>query len=293
MGIKQDDKMRQKGQRSRRRRRNSSNRLSLEHVFSHRNLLQNPKVIRRQEFQGTEYQTLHTGGFLRLCTLRCRMYWCQQNTLQHTSADWKLHFSVHWEDLGLAWDCVAAQFLKHQLQFGMKVIYMEKQLWPSTQRGREITVYIYKHDSHYDSAMEGMPYTAKEVADMQLGEQFEIESERLCKFITDTENALEVHQVRTAGCADGDYALGKYVSVRNEAFTLQQIKQPSDGRTVQTHLMPPNESGWNAAGHALPTQLSQLQQRGKHNAVYKVLMLCAVICVAILFSVLAWTDKPI
>ena len=141
--------------------------------------------------------------------------------------------------------------------------------------------------------MEGMPYTAKEIADMQLGEQFETDSERLCKFITDTENALEAHQVRTAGCADGDYALGKYVSVRNEAFTLQQIEQPSDGRSVQTHLMPPNESGWNAAGHVLPTQLPQLQQRSKYNAGYKVLMLCAVICAATLLSALAWSDEPI
>ena len=145
-----------------------------------------------------------------------------------------------------------------------------------------------QHDARYDSAMDGMPYTAKEVADMRLAEQFEMDSERLCKFIADTEHALEVHQVRTAGCAEGDYALGKYVSIRDEAFTLQQIQKPSDGRIVQMHLMPLNESGWNAAGHALPTQLPQLQQRSRYGTVYKVHILCAVICVAISLLALVW-----
>ena len=42
------------------------------------------------------------------------------------------------------------------------------------------------------------------------------------------------------GCADGDMALGPYASLRNEAFTIQRVKQPSDGRWVQMALMPPN-----------------------------------------------------
>lgn len=71
--------MKQKGQRRRRRRRRISfNRLSLEHVFSHRNLLQHPKAIRRQEFQGTEYQTLHTGGSLHFSAVSLGSHRCGQ-----------------------------------------------------------------------------------------------------------------------------------------------------------------------------------------------------------------------
>merc|ERR1711907_117729 len=130
-------------------RRKLSDRLSSHHIFAHRKLLERPKEIRNRNINGINYETLHTGGFLRLCTLRCRMYWCEQNTRAHQTPDWKLHFGVQHTDLEVGWDVVAAQFLKHRMCFGMKVIYMEEGLWPKCQRGREITVYIYQHFSEY------------------------------------------------------------------------------------------------------------------------------------------------
>ena len=77
-------------------------------------VMADPKRSRRHQarsFRTTTYETFHTGGFLRLCTERGRIYWVAQNELEHTTPDWKLHFSVHPDDVPRAWDVVVPLYL--------------------------------------------------------------------------------------------------------------------------------------------------------------------------------------
>eukprot|EP01043_Picozoa_sp_COSAG02_P080010 COSAG02_NODE_18813_length_917_cov_1.282396_1_plen_138_part_10 len=91
-------------------------------------------------YRTTEYHVLHTGGFLRLCTMRGRMYWLAQNQTGHITPDWKLHFSVELQDIPQAWDLLAALFLERGCEVGMKATYAhlrDESYWSSAQRGRE------------------------------------------------------------------------------------------------------------------------------------------------------------
>lgn len=161
---------------------------------------------------------------------------------------------------------------------------MPQNLWPEKQHGREITVYIYTHDDRYCAAMDGLPYTAHEVTQMRLTKEFEIGSDRLWHFVRDCEASLAAHAVRRAGCASGDKSLGAYASIRNEAFTIQRVKQPSDGRLVQMALMPSNADGWNAAADRVPMALDQCEGRDKVrvSGLLRFCMFC------ILFALLAY-----
>eukprot|EP00300_Choanocystis_sp_HF-7_P025364 c27163_g1_i1.p1 GENE.c27163_g1_i1~~c27163_g1_i1.p1 ORF type:complete len:284 (-),score=31.36 c27163_g1_i1:79-849(-) len=217
--------------------------LPSDHIFSHANLMVNPKEAREATFNDIRYETLHTGGFLRLCTLQCRVYWCEQNVYLHCPPDWKIHFSVAHEDLAVAWDIVAHQFIAHKFQSGMKVTYAEPESWPEMQRGREITVYIYRHDERY-SKSEVPP-------NLRLTPDLEQTSEQIWSFIRDCERALHGHGIRSRGCAGGDRPLGKYASLRNEAYVMTRYVQV-DGLPVTEPMMPTNKAGWNATRHKCP-----------------------------------------
>lgn len=99
-------------------------------------------------YKTMEYHVLHTGGFVRLCTHRGRSYWNAQNESGHVTPDWKLHFSTHLDDVGKAWDILAALFLEMKAEIGLKAVLHKKgteqgDRWSEVQRGRELTVYIY------------------------------------------------------------------------------------------------------------------------------------------------------
>lgn len=193
------------------------------------------------EHRHKNYHILHTGGFMRCATDEGRSYWCCQNELQHLSADWKLHFSVSLDQLDLAWDEVVSIFLRMECPIGMKVSYMKPEEWSPSQRGRELTVYIYSHDPRYTSKMFAF------LPSHPLGPHLEWPAEKWLTFIAEAEQALESAGVRSRGIADGDFPLGKYASIRNEAFV-------PDGKKDMVY--PPNEAGWNGAGHMCPLPLS-------------------------------------
>lgn len=111
--------------------------------FSWAEIEHEPKVQRcciGRSFRSTEYEILHTGGFVRLCTERGRVYWLAQNENDHRLPDWKIHFSVHLADIPRAWNILTDLFLKEACDFGMKAVAGEAfDSWPPEQRGREIT----------------------------------------------------------------------------------------------------------------------------------------------------------
>lgn len=224
-----------------------------------------PKVIRsclHRDFRTTEYEILHTGGFVRLCTDRGRVYWSCQNENDHTIPDWKIHFSVDIEDVPAAWNIITAIFLEKGCDFGMKAVAGEAlESWPEKQRGREITVYIFQHDQAYEG---GGPMvdlcSAGSEHHFWLGPEFERDSEFWFQFIDVAESALAAAGVRSRGVAAGDLPLGRYASIRNEAFVVE----PDQG-----HLpgYPSNAAGWNAAGHRCPLAISALDQLKAQSAV--------------------------
>jgi hypothetical protein len=67
---------------------------------------------------------------------------------------------------------------------------------------------------------------------------------------TQVERVLLNYGVESNGCAEGDYPLGKYVSLRNEAFVRDH-----SGNSIY----PPNKEGWNPLRHPLPIDLKRFR----------------------------------
>jgi len=229
---------------------------------------QEPKVLRsciRRCFRSTEYEILHTGGFLRLCTQRGRVYWLAQNEHDHRLPDWKLHFSVELRHVPKAWDVISELFMLKACDFGMKAVAGEAfENWPERQRGRELTVYIFQHHAAYADGGPMMGSCPGQEHEFWLGPEFERESFFWADFVQDAEKKLAAAGVRSRGVADGDFPLGKYASIRNEAFVLDASKN---------FVYPPNIDGWNAAAHHCPLQLS-LMQRLRHRSILVYMMAC-------------------
>ncbi len=120
------------------------------HPFCWERIMSDPKgdhgmvEVRGSWYKTMQYEVLHTGGFLRLYTLRGRMYWNAQNESEHTTPDWKLHFSCELADIGRAWNIIAALFIDMRAEIGMKATVLGSESWSPGQRGREITVYMFR-----------------------------------------------------------------------------------------------------------------------------------------------------
>lgn len=224
-------------------------------IFSHSEIMKDPKRVgRKLKIGGRELEVLHTGGFLRLYHIRCRVYWLAQNTQEHVTPDWKIHFSVDLNHREKAWDILAALFIESGFETGMKVTYAPEQQWSEKQRGREFTVYVYKYVPEYGKG----PDPSR--PEWELGKRHEVHCRDWEEFIVRAEMALLRNEIGCRGCADGDLHLGRYASLRNEAYILV-TKAGDSGREVITHEMPPNSRGWNAAGHRCPLDFVRIQKR--------------------------------
>lgn len=142
--------------------------------------------------------------------------------------------------------------------FGMKAVAGEAlETWPEKQRGRELTVYIFQHHEAYAGGGPMMGLCPGQEHEFWLGPEFERESLFWAGFVQVAENKLADAGVRSRGVADGDFPLGEYASLRNEAFVLDSSRE---------FVYPPNCVGWNAAGHCCPLQLS-LSQHIRHRSI--------------------------
>jgi len=216
--------------------------LPADHPFAFKTIIKDLKNMPDVEVNNVRYGMLHTGGFTRVSTDKCRLYWIAQNTTEHTTPDWKFHVSVHPNDLPRAWDLVVNCFLESGL-FGMKMcLYSaENQFghWSVKQNGREITVYIYIHDTSYDTFY-------CEDKSMMLSTKDELAEEQLHEFVSNVASVLDWNSVQTNGLADGDRRINHYVSIRNEAFV----------KIGKELCYPPNDYGWNACKHHCPIQIA-------------------------------------
>lgn len=236
------------------------------HPFCWNTIEEEPKVQRSclvRAHKTMQYEILHTGGFLRLCTERGRVYWLAQNMYDHRTPDWKIHFSVLPRHVPRAWDLLSRFFMDKACDFGMKAVSADAlDQWPDSQRGRELTVYIFQYDQRYADGGPMMdccpPGTEHRFF---LGPEFQREGDFWTEFIVEASNVLVHAKIESnGGIADGDLPLGgPYASLRNEAFVLA-----SDERAEvmgMTYVYPPNSAGWNAAGHIPPMAVPNVLQR--------------------------------
>mmetsp|Transcript_38004 Transcript_38004/g.98357 ORF Transcript_38004/g.98357 Transcript_38004/m.98357 type:complete len:282 (-) Transcript_38004:125-970(-) len=230
------------------------------HPFEWEAIERDPKIPRTcltRLHKTMEYEILHTGGFVRLCTERGRVYWLAQNEHDHRLPDWKVHISVQPEDVSKAWNVLTRLFVEEGCDFGMKAVAGEALAsWPRAQRGREITIYIFQHDPAYINGgpmVDLCPPGAEHR--FWLGPEFERDAGFWSRLIGEGEQRLQAAGVRNhGGFAHGDLPLsGRYASVRNEAFVLMQ--DAGERREGMSYIYPPNHAGWNAAGHPCPLTL--------------------------------------
>eukprot|EP00931_Biecheleriopsis_adriatica_P057247 TRINITY_DN33958_c0_g1_i1.p1 TRINITY_DN33958_c0_g1~~TRINITY_DN33958_c0_g1_i1.p1 ORF type:complete len:307 (-),score=60.98 TRINITY_DN33958_c0_g1_i1:206-1126(-) len=233
-----------------------SGHLPSDHPFSWCSITADPKKdhgetsIRGTWYKTMTYHLLHTGGFVRLCTMRGRAYWNAQNETGHTSPDWKLHFSCELEDIGVAWDILAALFMEMKCEIGMKATYHSASEWPEGQRGRELTVYVYKWHWSYAGYMQGVAngeHDHEFYMDQALSDIYSCPF--WFNFVRTAEKRLAEAGVRSRGLAEGDLKLPGcvYASLRNEAF----VEDP-EHHEAGMKVYPPNACGWNAAGDMNP-----------------------------------------
>jgi hypothetical protein len=184
--------------------------------------------------------------------MRGRAYWNAQNETSHTSPDWKLHFSCHFDDLPSAWNILAALFLEMKCEIGMKATVISPEDWSEGQRGRELTIYIYNWHSSYKDYMQLGTETDPEFYMDQAYPSKLYNSPFWFSFLRTAEERLARAGVRSRGVADGDLPLPTcaYASLRNESFVQDPAKSSSEAGGMLVY--PPNHCGWNAAGHVNP-----------------------------------------
>ncbi len=120
--------------------------------------------------------------------------------------------------------------MKMNCRAGMKVIYLRQAQNP--QSGRQITIYIVKYDPQFDKSQ----FAGDFGLDISL-EHSQAFWLVMCRKI---EEYLDSYGIESNGLADGDYKLGKYISLRNEAFVRNSKGQG---------IYPPNSYGWNPLKH--------------------------------------------
>ncbi len=118
------------------------------------------------------------------------------------------------------------------MDFGMKVTLQRNPTLWGTQRGREVTIYMFVWDERYTAFNDDDP-----ALHLALAYELVHSPDRWSAFIREAQALLTQAGVPTnGGCAHGDLPLTEHFSLRNEAF-------------VGEVGYPPNDLGWNAVGH--------------------------------------------
>ena len=207
-----------------------------------------------------------SNGFVKLYSIKGRVYWIQQMRRGALAPDWKIHFNINHDDIPKAWKIISESLLYHKIKHtkeqeiiddifvSMKAINTNlNKNFPQSMDGREITVYIYMYDEllneddgnglEINCENEEGVYAKKEIKYRKNEEEkFDFWKE----FLIDTEKKLLKEKIRTKkiGAADGDLFLGKYCSLRNETFYFSKY--------------PENDKGWNATKKKMPFNFYQI-----------------------------------
>lgn len=204
-------------------------------------------------------ELLVTNGFVKVYTYKGRIYHVKQNIDNHTVPDWKFHFNVTRDDIPKAFNIVCETLLKHTIEnteekdiiddvfFTMKAYNIN--LCTDMQEGREVTLYIYRFDERLNEEPFEIEDPDENGKNIKIKYIFRKNEERKFKFyydlLIDIEKQLSEAKIRQTvinGAADGDLWLGKYASLRNEAFCKEN----------NSYVYPPNYRGWNSSKQKKP-----------------------------------------
>eukprot|EP00697_Spironema_sp_BW2_P003166 gnl/Spiro4/14233_TR7653_c0_g1_i1.p1 gnl/Spiro4/14233_TR7653_c0_g1~~gnl/Spiro4/14233_TR7653_c0_g1_i1.p1 ORF type:complete len:277 (-),score=40.55 gnl/Spiro4/14233_TR7653_c0_g1_i1:47-877(-) len=221
-----------------------------------------PKEVR--EYNNYTIQNSVDDGFVRLYTHLGHRYWVAQAEQAHVPPDWKIHVSVALADIPKAWNTVASLFITRGCLSAMKSVNSDRLIEgapsapPPFMRGRELTIYIYRYDASYEKSC---VYDG----DAALSTKEEQDAEWWLAFVGAIEVALDREGVLPGETAVGDFPLGLFCSLRNEAFVDESrvlaldldVRERDFYRrfgTARGKTYPPNALGWNAAQHPNPFQ---------------------------------------
>lgn len=233
------------------------NRFDYTYAINHR--LEIPNQFIKINSKKILIELLVTNGFVKIYTFKGRIYHIKQNIDNHTVPDWKFHFNVKPEEIPKAFNIVSETLLKHSIKntkdediiddiiISMKAYNIN--LCTQMQEGREITLYIYTFDKRLNEDPFEMDVKDENGKLNKIKYIFRKNEERKFKFyydlLIDIEKQLSEAKIRQTvinGAADGDLWLGKYASLRNEAFCKEN----------NLYVYPPNYRGWNSLKQKKP-----------------------------------------
>ena len=153
---------------------------------------------------GELHYDLYSRNFTYFVECVGKAYWTYQAADGHLKPDWKFHFSIVKKDYETAWHILTNLMITKKCYSGMKIEICGDN-WSEYQRGREITIYWIQLDEE-----------DRNNPDLKcLPEQT---SEYWYDFITEAEKQLSEANVIAGPVANGDIPIGKYSSLRNEAY---------------------------------------------------------------------------
>ena len=205
-------------------------------------------------------ELLVTNGFVKLYTYKGRVYNISQNIDLHTIPDWKFHFNVKPECIPKSFNIISQTLLEHIIQNTQEKDILEDliismkayniNLCTKMQAGREITLYIYTFDERLNSNPFEFDNKDENGNVKNIKYIFNKNEEKKFKFyydlLIDIEKKLSQENIKQTvenGCAYGDLWIGKFASLRNEAFCVGNNGE---------FIYPPNERGWNSARQKMP-----------------------------------------
>ena len=213
-------------------------------------------------------ELLVANGFVKLYTVKGRLYNCKQNNYNHTLPDWKFHFNINIEDIPKAWEIITELYFKHIINntkeedidediiIAMKAFNTNLVNENSIPKGREITIYIYIYNEKLNEELEEFEVEDEKGNKKNMKYTFTKKDEKNFNFyynlLIDIEKELNNANIRQRienGVADGDLWLGKYVSLRNEAYWKNE---------EDDYIYPPNEKGWNSIKQKKPFNWIQI-----------------------------------
>ena len=241
-------------------------RFDYSYAISHR--LEIPNKFIEIKNKKIKIELLVTNGFVKLYTLKGRLYNCKQNAEFHTLPDWKFHFNIHIEDISKAWKVITESFFKNLINnlkeedisedivISMKAFNKNLCKENDIPKGREITIYIYTFNEKLNEEPEEIEYEDEKGNKKITKINFTKKDERNFYFyynllvnIEKELNNLNIRQRVKNGVAEGDLWLGKYTSLRNEAYCKNNEDE---------YVYPPNENGWNSSGNKMPFDWIQI-----------------------------------
>ena len=241
-------------------------RFDYSYSISHR--LEIPNIYIPIKNNKIKLELLVTNGFVKLYTIKGRLYNIYQNKDNHTLPDWKFHFNINVDDISKAWKPISETLLRHIINntkegdtkddiiLAMKAFNINLVDKEDIQKGREITIYIYTYDKRLNEEIEEINYEDEKGNKKLVNNIYTKNEERNFKFyydflidIEEQLNNLNIRQRIINGVADGDLWLGKYVSLRNESYYKDENGE---------YIYPPNDKGWNSGKHKKPFNWIQI-----------------------------------